>query len=235
MKRLSWRLSLLVAFAGLAVLGSTSTGLAQDENRDRGGDRFDRLERRLNELAERQENFMRQMGSAQDRRQPGAMPGGGPNPGQQPGGFNPPAPRPGMGPRGPEGMGGPGMGNPGMGQQDMGPLGMNNPMALQGRPGPMILKCIQAAHKVMRVLFLVGIVLNILMATWIYQDIRKRGQGSGIFVAAALLAGIPATLIYALVRIADNLNPLAAEVVTVSGPPRGAEASKGSTTPTPPG
>ena len=42
------------------------------------------------------------------------------------------------------------------------------------------------------------------LAIWIFTDIRKRGEGSGIFVAIALVAGIPAAIIYALVRIGDK-------------------------------
>ena len=54
-------------------------------------------------------------------------------------------------------------------------------------------------------LFLLGALLfNILAAIWIYTDIRKRGEGPGIFIALALIAGIPAALIYAVVRIGDK-------------------------------
>ena len=52
--------------------------------------------------------------------------------------------------------------------------------------------------------FLIGILCNILLAIWIFTDIRKRGEGSGIFVAMALVAGIPAAIIYSLVRIGDK-------------------------------
>ena len=52
--------------------------------------------------------------------------------------------------------------------------------------------------------FLVGCIFNILLAIWIYTDIRKRGEGSGIFIALALLAGIPAAIIYTLARIGDK-------------------------------
>ena len=46
--------------------------------------------------------------------------------------------------------------------------------------------------------------INILLAVWIFTDIRKRGEGHGIFVALALLAGVPTAIIYALVRIGDK-------------------------------
>ena len=51
---------------------------------------------------------------------------------------------------------------------------------------------------------LVAFVFNILVAIWIFADIRKRGEGPGIFVALALLAGIPTAIIYAIVRISDK-------------------------------
>jgi inner membrane protein involved in colicin E2 resistance len=55
-----------------------------------------------------------------------------------------------------------------------------------------------------RLLFLGCIVCNVLLAIWIFTDIRKRGEGSGIFIALALVAGIPAAIIYSLVRIGDK-------------------------------
>ena len=63
----------------------------------------------------------------------------------------------------------------------------------------------QAICRFSHVLFLVAIAFNILVAVWIHTDIRKRGEGSGIFIALAVLAGIPAAIIYALVRIGDNI------------------------------
>jgi hypothetical protein len=53
-------------------------------------------------------------------------------------------------------------------------------------------------------LFLVGVLCNILLAIWIFTDIRKRGEGHGIFVVLALVAGIPIAIIYSLVRIGDK-------------------------------
>jgi len=52
--------------------------------------------------------------------------------------------------------------------------------------------------------FFVGFIFNILIAIWIFTDIRKRGEGSGIFIVLALLAGIPTAIIYAIVRIGDR-------------------------------
>ena len=47
-------------------------------------------------------------------------------------------------------------------------------------------------------------VIHVLLAVWVYTDIRKRGEGHGIFIVLALLGGIPATILYALVRIGDK-------------------------------
>jgi hypothetical protein len=42
------------------------------------------------------------------------------------------------------------------------------------------------------------------LAIWIFTDIRKRGEGPAIFIAVALIAGIPSAIIYSLVRIGDK-------------------------------
>jgi hypothetical protein len=51
---------------------------------------------------------------------------------------------------------------------------------------------------------LLVIIINILVAVWVYQDIRKRNTGSGIWIVIALLAGLLGVLVYAVVRIGDN-------------------------------
>lgn len=56
-----------------------------------------------------------------------------------------------------------------------------------------------------RAVFLGLFVCNILLAIWIFTDIRKRGDGPAIFIAIALIAGIPAAIIYSLVRIGDRV------------------------------
>ena len=63
------------------------------------------------------------------------------------------------------------------------------------------IRCIVA---IFRTLVLVWLVCNVLLASWIYTDIRKLGQGNGVFIALALLAGFPAAILYALVRIGDK-------------------------------
>jgi hypothetical protein len=51
---------------------------------------------------------------------------------------------------------------------------------------------------------LLVLVVHILVAVWVYQDIRKRNAGSGIWIVIALLAGLLGVLVYAVVRIGDN-------------------------------
>ena len=46
-------------------------------------------------------------------------------------------------------------------------------------------------------------IVHVLLASWVFTDNRKRGADNGIFVVLALLAGLPATILYALVRIGD--------------------------------
>jgi len=53
-------------------------------------------------------------------------------------------------------------------------------------------------------LLLVVIVIHILTAIWVYQDIRQRGSGSGIWIVIALLAGLVGTLVYAVVRLGNS-------------------------------
>lgn len=53
-------------------------------------------------------------------------------------------------------------------------------------------------------MLLIGMICNIIIAVWIFGDIRKRGEGSGIFIVLALLAGFPTAIVYALVRLADQ-------------------------------
>ena len=46
-------------------------------------------------------------------------------------------------------------------------------------------------------------IVHILVAVWVYQDIRKRNSGSGIWIVVALLTGLLGTLVYAIVRLGD--------------------------------
>ena len=57
------------------------------------------------------------------------------------------------------------------------------------------------------VLLFVLLVVHILLAVWVYQDIRKRNTGSGIWIVVTLLTGLFGALVYAIVRIGDAKAP----------------------------
>ena len=177
MKSLSWRLSLMAAFAALTLSGRTTAVFAAAEERGAPADRLERLEQRVNEMAQRQEQFMRQLGASQERQAPPGLPG-----------------REGM----PQPMPLSGVGN------------IHQPMPPTATPAPAAPPFPAAPHPfkkiadLMKLCFLVGFIFNILIAVWIFTDIRKRGEGSGIFIVLALLAGIPTAIIYAIVRIGDK-------------------------------
>ena len=52
-------------------------------------------------------------------------------------------------------------------------------------------------------LMVMCLVVNILIAVWVYQDIRKRGTGSGIWIVITLVSGLLGALVYAVVRLGD--------------------------------
>jgi hypothetical protein len=52
-------------------------------------------------------------------------------------------------------------------------------------------------------LLIVIAIVHILTAIWVYQDIRKLGVGSRIWIVIALLTGLLGTLVYAVVRLGD--------------------------------
>ena len=182
MKSLSWRLGLAATFAALTIFCWAKPAVAAEEDRGGPADRLERLERRLDEVAQRQEHMMQRFGAVLERQAPTGEPGRE--------GFRPP-----MSLRGGAGIG-QSMPLPGVPAPD----GVSAPAGLRAAAA----KHLQDIAGMLKLCFLVVIVFNILLATWIYTDIRKRGEGSGIFIALALLAGIPATIIYALVRIGDK-------------------------------
>jgi hypothetical protein len=53
-------------------------------------------------------------------------------------------------------------------------------------------------------LLLICIIVNILTAIWVFQDIRNRGRGSGVWIVIALLTGLLGTLVYAVVRLGEK-------------------------------
>jgi hypothetical protein len=78
------------------------------------------------------------------------------------------------------------------------------PWAARGMPAPGMSKAHQGLRGLIGLVLVAGLICNILLAVWIFTDIRKRGEGSGIFIALALVAGIPTAIIYSLVRIGDR-------------------------------
>ena len=48
------------------------------------------------------------------------------------------------------------------------------------------------------------VIVRILLAVWVYMDIRQLGRGSGIWIVIVLLAGLLGALVYAVVRIGDS-------------------------------
>ena len=53
-------------------------------------------------------------------------------------------------------------------------------------------------------LLLLIAVVHILVAVWIYTDIRKLNRGSGLWIVIALLTGLLGTPVYAVVRLGDE-------------------------------
>jgi len=47
-------------------------------------------------------------------------------------------------------------------------------------------------------------IVHVLVAVWVYQDLRRRNAGSGIWIVIALLAGLFGALVYAVVRLGDS-------------------------------
>lgn len=174
------------------LLGVPRMLFAADQNPSESDERLRRLEQRLNELVNRQEELMRRLGGPQGRQ--GSMPQPGPvgQAGQ--------TPQPGMTPQP-----GPMMPPPGMTTQPgmVPPGSMPQPAMMPPQLGHE--RVLHELGGMLRLMVLVCIVCNILIAIWIYSDIRKRGEGPGIFIALALVAGIPAAIIYSLVRIADRV------------------------------
>ena len=53
-------------------------------------------------------------------------------------------------------------------------------------------------------LFLIFGIVHILMAVWVYKDVRKRNNGNGVWIAITLLVGFFGASVYALIRLADS-------------------------------
>ena len=52
-------------------------------------------------------------------------------------------------------------------------------------------------------ILLIIIIVHILLSVWVYQDIRKKNTGSGIWIVLVLMTGLISALVYAVVRIGD--------------------------------
>ena len=62
----------------------------------------------------------------------------------------------------------------------------------------------KGGHKpICGLLMVMCVVVHILVAVWVFQDIRTRGAGSGIWIVIALIAGLLGALVYAVVRLGD--------------------------------
>jgi hypothetical protein len=53
-------------------------------------------------------------------------------------------------------------------------------------------------------LLAICVIVRILLAVWVYMDIRQLNRGSGIWIVIVLLAGLLGALVYAVVRIGDG-------------------------------
>src|ERR1035438_1644066 len=74
MKSISWRLSLAAACAVFTLFGSAIPVSAAEPDQGAPADRLERLERRVNEIAQRQEQLMPRLGAQQERGAPMAAP-----------------------------------------------------------------------------------------------------------------------------------------------------------------
>jgi len=54
------------------------------------------------------------------------------------------------------------------------------------------------------VLLLICGVVHILVAVWVYMDIRQLNRGSGIWIVIALLTGLMGALVYSIVRLGNG-------------------------------
>lgn len=78
-----------------------------------------------------------------------------------------------------------------------------NAQAWNERGRPQVPPWHRGAHRGACLLLTVFVIVHILTTVWVYQDIKRR-NGSGIWVAIALLTGLCGTAVYALVRIGDR-------------------------------
>jgi hypothetical protein len=53
------------------------------------------------------------------------------------------------------------------------------------------------------IILVIIIIVNILLAVWVYTDIRKLNAGSGIWIVVVLLTGLLGVIPYAIVRLGN--------------------------------
>jgi hypothetical protein len=54
------------------------------------------------------------------------------------------------------------------------------------------------------IVLLGGFIVHVLTTIWVYQDIRRRNAGSGIWIVVTLLTGLLGAAVYAFVRLGDK-------------------------------
>jgi len=176
MKSLSWKLCLMAGISCLALFGNTGPAFAAEAIPAGPGEGLQQLERRVTDLADRQEQLMARLDSSlAAREQMGRQPGA---PSQLQASV------------------------PASGSETL-----RSALPAAGAAHPVAARILKALRGLFGLFVLGCIACNLLLAFWIFTDIRKRGEGSGIFVALALVAGIPAAIIYSLVRIGDRATP----------------------------
>jgi hypothetical protein len=77
------------------------------------------------------------------------------------------------------------------------------PFMGKARPMPKDVRHVYPRHRFLCGMMLVCAVVHILAAIWVFQDIRARGAGSGLWIVIALLAGLLGVLVYAVIRLGD--------------------------------
>ena len=65
-------------------------------------------------------------------------------------------------------------------------------------------ECREKCEDMAETVGLVLIIVHILLAAWIFQDIRKRNAGSGLWIVITLLIGFFGAVLYMLSRIGDS-------------------------------
>ena len=62
-------------------------------------------------------------------------------------------------------------------------------------------------HPVFAILLGACLIVHVLLTVWVYQDMRQRNAGSGLWIPIVLLSGFFGTLLYAVARLSDIRQP----------------------------